>query len=267
MGVVRAPGPPTISGPHPPWSWMPDGLGQNGPCRAANWAPYLACHAVGVGPFLRSPAAAHRLAPTPQPTSQLVSPTSNLFQPPLPRLSSSFGWGWFFCRPSPSQLVPPTSNLFTKGQLVFPYLSLVFGGVSALPSDYGRTLSTGPALVPSGLPFHQRSFLLFLPPSPPFRQLADHSSPVDTRAGARRLNAPFQAPRRCRGPRWGGVKPNNPALSHNAQRLVATRLLDRVHDPLGHFSRLQRIYPSREVTLQSASQLPGVSPWGPSPAC
>ena len=29
----------------------------------------------------------------------------------------------------------------------------------------------------------------------------------------------------------------------DAQRLVATRLLDRLHDPLGHFSRLQRIYP------------------------
>lgn len=29
----------------------------------------------------------------------------------------------------------------------------------------------------------------------------------------------------------------------DAQRLVATRLLDRVHDPLGHFSRLQRIHP------------------------
>lgn len=29
----------------------------------------------------------------------------------------------------------------------------------------------------------------------------------------------------------------------DAQRLVTTRLLDRLHDPLGHFSRLQRIYP------------------------
>ena len=29
----------------------------------------------------------------------------------------------------------------------------------------------------------------------------------------------------------------------DAQRLVATRLLDRLHDPLGHFSRLQRIHP------------------------
>ena len=29
----------------------------------------------------------------------------------------------------------------------------------------------------------------------------------------------------------------------DAQRLVATRLLERLHDPLGHFSRLQRIYP------------------------
>jgi hypothetical protein len=29
----------------------------------------------------------------------------------------------------------------------------------------------------------------------------------------------------------------------DAQRLVTTRLLDRVHDPLGHFSRLQRIHP------------------------
>lgn len=29
----------------------------------------------------------------------------------------------------------------------------------------------------------------------------------------------------------------------DAQRLVTTRLLDRLHDPLGHFSRLQRIHP------------------------
>ena len=29
----------------------------------------------------------------------------------------------------------------------------------------------------------------------------------------------------------------------DAQRLVATRLLERLHDPLGHFSRLQRIHP------------------------
>jgi hypothetical protein len=29
----------------------------------------------------------------------------------------------------------------------------------------------------------------------------------------------------------------------DAQRLVTTRLLERLHDPLGHISRLQRIYP------------------------
>ncbi|KAJ5807316.1 hypothetical protein N7447_011228 [Penicillium robsamsonii] len=46
----------------------------------------------------------------------------------------------------------------------------------------------------------------------------------------------------------------------DAQRLVATKLLDRLHDRPIHFSRLQRIYP-REVTLQSASQLSeGFSP-------
>ncbi|KAJ5720205.1 hypothetical protein N7483_008139 [Penicillium malachiteum] len=52
-GMVRPPAPGQTSGPisphyipsdltwggtHPPWTWMPDGLGQNGPGRAANWA-------------------------------------------------------------------------------------------------------------------------------------------------------------------------------------------------------------------------------------
>lgn len=41
-----------------------------------------------------------------------------------------------------------------------------------------------------------------------------------------------------------GVSCTNRAKDRaDAQRLVTTRLLDRLHDPLGHFSRLQRIYP------------------------
>ena len=43
----------------------------------------------------------------------------------------------------------------------------------------------------------------------------------------------------------------------DAQRLVTTRLLDRLHDPLGHFSRLQRIYPRAWWHCN-----PLASPWG-----
>ena len=32
----------------------------------------------------------------------------------------------------------------------------------------------------------------------------------------------------------------------DAQRLVTARLLERLHDPLGQFGRLQRIYPCAE---------------------
>ncbi|KAK9605228.1 hypothetical protein V6Z94_010079 [Aspergillus fumigatus] len=46
------------------------------------------------------------------------------------------------------------------------------------------------------------------------------------------------------GPVDGRCLPTNLAKDRaDAQRLVATRLLDRLHDPLGHFSRLQRIHP------------------------
>lgn len=42
---------------------------------------------------------------------------------------------------------------------------------------------------------------------------------------------------------WEGVTTNLGKDRADAQRLVTTRLLDRLHDPLAHFSRLQRIYP------------------------
>ncbi|PKX99781.1 hypothetical protein P168DRAFT_261363, partial [Aspergillus campestris IBT 28561] len=52
----------------------------------------------------------------------------------------------------------------------------------------------------------------------------------------------------------------------DAQRLVATRLLERVHDPLGHFSRLQRIHPARgDIAIRQPA--PGGFSRGPSPAC
>lgn len=75
---------------------------------------------------------------------------------------------------------------------------------------------------------------------------------VDWRAGptsrrgpreARPSTAPLQAPGAA-GALDGEVSTNKSSQGRaDAQRLVATRLLDRVHDPLGHFSRLQRIYP------------------------
>ena len=58
-----------------------------------------------------------------------------------------------------------------------------------------------------------------------------------------RAPAPLQAPGAA-GALDGEVLTNKSSQGRaDAQRLVATRLLDRVHDPLGHFSRLQRIYP------------------------
>ena len=63
------------------------------------------------------------------------------------------------------------------------------------------------------------------------------------RARARRFPAPLQAPGAA-GSIDGEVLTNKSSQGRaDAQRLVATRLLDRLHDPLGHFSRLQRIYP------------------------
>jgi hypothetical protein len=63
------------------------------------------------------------------------------------------------------------------------------------------------------------------------------------RPEARLPNAPLQVPGTA-GSLDGEVKTNKSSQGRaDAQRLVATRLLDRLHDPLGHFSRLQRIYP------------------------
>ncbi len=76
----------------------------------------------------------------------------------------------------------------------------------------------------------------------PGRQLA--SPPPPNATGSRPL-IPRSPPgtRRCRI-HDGEVLTNKSSQGRaDAQRLVATRLLDRLHDPLGHFSRLQRIYP------------------------
>ena len=75
---------------------------------------------------------------------------------------------------------------------------------------------------------------------------ADWRVPRTARRGPRGAcpsTAPLQAPGAA-GALDGEVLTNKSSQGRaDAQRLVATRLLDRVHDPLGHFSRLQRIYP------------------------
>src|SRR5271165_5331896 len=75
----------------------------------------------------------------------------------------------------------------------------------------------------------------------PRRRLASRPG-VGTRAPKAQLSpAPLQAPGAA-GALDGEVLTNKSSQGRaDAQRLVATRLLDRVHDPLGHFSRLQRI--------------------------
>ena len=82
------------------------------------------------------------------------------------------------------------------------------------------------------------------PPSPAHDVPANWISPSTLRGGlvarglapSKRPDLPDQLMGRC--------KTNKSSQGRaDAQRLVATRLLDRLHDPLGHFSRLQRIYP------------------------
>lgn len=77
------------------------------------------------------------------------------------------------------------------------------------------------------------------------RQINQLASPFDVRNRARGPvpTPPLQAPGST-GSLDGEVLTNKSSQGRaDAQRLVATRLLDRLHDPLGHFSRLQRIYP------------------------
>ena len=90
-----------------------------------------------------------------------------------------------------------------------------------------------------------------LPSRRPRRRNINWCPPAHTvrhAGGAGPANLPLYPPpppnaRRCRALWWGGVKTNRAKDRADAQRLVTTRLLDRLHDPLGHFSRLQRIYP------------------------
>lgn len=79
------------------------------------------------------------------------------------------------------------------------------------------------------------------PPSPPRRLASPRRR--DAGPGGPPVHRPLQAPGAA-GALDGEVLTNKSSQGRaDAQRLVATRLLDRVHDPLGHFSRLQRIYP------------------------
>ena len=69
------------------------------------------------------------------------------------------------------------------------------------------------------------------------------SAPGGDRPRRPHHTAPPPSARRCRARDGGGVSHKSSQGRADAQRLVATRLLDRLHDPLGHFSRLQRIHP------------------------
>ncbi|CAI7637401.1 unnamed protein product, partial [Penicillium pancosmium] len=82
------------------------------------------------------------------------------------------------------------------------------------------------------------------PPDPPCRGRQLASLPPPNTTGSRPpVSRSPPGTRRCRI-HDGEVLTNKSSQGRaDAQRLVATRLLDRLHDPLGHFSRLQRIYP------------------------
>ncbi|KAL1990522.1 hypothetical protein VTN49DRAFT_6361 [Thermomyces lanuginosus] len=84
------------------------------------------------------------------------------------------------------------------------------------------------------------------PRSPPScRQLAYHPPHACGRDRLQSTYAPPSTRPDAAGPSDGEavISTNRAKDRADAQRLVTTRLLDRLHDPLGHFSRLQRIYP------------------------
>ena len=74
------------------------------------------------------------------------------------------------------------------------------------------------------------------------RQLANSSQRTSGRT-AHSGRTPPSRPPALPGTMMGRFSNKSSQGRADAQRLVATRLLDRLHDPLGHFSRLQRIYP------------------------
>src|SRR5699024_6583620 len=60
----------------------------------------------------------------------------------------------------------------------------------------------------------------------------------------------------------GGVFTNRAKDRADAQRLVATRLLDRLHAPLGHISRVQRIHPRARGHYNPPAGSQGLLPGG-----
>jgi|ERR1700710_556981 hypothetical protein len=102
-----------------------------------------------------------------------------------------------------------------------------------------------------GAPFHvhrhvppcHSAFAVREPFAWPSRQLASESR-AQTRTQRPVIRLPPSKRPALPGQLMGRCKTNKSSQGRaDAQRLVATRLLDRLHDPLGHFSRLQRIYP------------------------
>jgi hypothetical protein len=123
---------------------------------------------------------------------------------------------------TPSQLASPGVRPQAPGQLVTP---------GPRPSTNWRA-ATAAGVGPSRRPAQDR------------QPTGEVSCPWERppRPGAPGAKPPSKRPA-LPDPLMGGCKHKSSQGRADAQRLVATRLLDRLHDPLGHFSRLQRIHP------------------------
>src|ERR1700744_5047673 len=104
--------------------------------------------------------------------------------------------------------------------------------------------------MPTGCPVETSDHTTGVSSRPPYRSVPKSISPTGTPGspedcgpGPLLVQPPSKRPA-LPDPLMGRCITNKSSQGRaDAQRLVATRLLDRVHDPLGHFSRLQRIYP------------------------
>ena len=149
--------------------------------------------------------------------------------PPDPNSSSSTGLGTNRRRASLScSLLRPNSS---SSRSVLPSTGLVRASQETIAVVF---------------PFDPNLFFCQSSQIPPScRQLAYHPPHACGRDRLQSTYAPPSTRPDAAGPSDGEavISTNRAKDRADAQRLVTTRLLDRLHDPLGHFSRLQRIHP------------------------
>ena len=190
----------------------------------------------GPAPTGECPAPSTGTPPSPAPTGECPAPSTGT--PPSPANWPSRGVAGVPLR-SFHLWSPPT----TRG----PWSPVNWPGPRPRHRAPGSSLEPR-APAPAAAPHRPRPTVDFVPAArSPAQAISANWRATRPRKVRVTAGSPGRLPppsaRRCRTRWWEGVKDKSSQGRADAQRLVATRLLERVHDPLGHFSRLQRIHP------------------------